>query len=50
MKGVLLILIFFTTFSYAQDIPKFKNDTLHTSCGYKIYKGQVLHLAGSEGS
>lgn len=28
---------------YAQ--PRFENDTLYTSGGYKIYKGQVLHFA-----
>ncbi|NOU38833.1 MAG: hypothetical protein HOO89_08970 [Ferruginibacter sp.] len=24
--------------------PVFSNDTLYTSCGYKIYRGQVLHF------
>ncbi|MEP7254297.1 MAG: SHOCT domain-containing protein, partial [Ferruginibacter sp.] len=32
--------------SFAQSTqPRFENDTLYTSGGYKIYKGQVLHLA-----
>ena len=33
-------------FSTAQNsLPRFENDTLYTSGGYKIYKGQVLQLA-----
>ena len=26
-------------------LPRFENDTLYTSGGYTIYKGQLLHLA-----
>ena len=26
-------------------VPRFENDTLYTSCGYKIYPGQILHFA-----
>lgn len=42
----LIILLLFPLFSTAQSsVPRFENDTLYTSSGYKIYKGQVLHLA-----
>jgi hypothetical protein len=27
------------------NLPRFENDTLYTTSGYNIYKGQVLHLA-----
>ena len=29
--------------------PAYKNDTLYTTCGYKIYKGQALHFAKGTG-
>lgn len=29
--------------------PSYKNDTLYTTCGYKIYKGQTLHFAKGTG-
>ena len=25
-------------------VPRFENDTLYTTCGYKIYKGQIIQL------
>jgi len=28
-----------------QTVPRFEKDTLYTSSGYKIYKGQILRLA-----
>jgi hypothetical protein len=43
MKKLLLILLLCPLLSSAQ--PRFENDTLYTSGGYKIYKGQTLHLA-----
>ena len=46
MKKLLLILLLGPLFSIAQaPSPRFENDTLYTSGGYKIYKGQVLQLA-----
>lgn len=46
MKKSLLILLLFPLLSTAQKgTPHFENDTLYTSGGFKIYKGQVLHLA-----
>lgn len=45
MKELLLILLLSPLFPAAQNqLPRFENDTLHTSGGYKIYKGQVLRL------
>lgn len=46
MKKLLSILLFLPLLSRAQQIlPRFENDTLFTSGGYKIYRGQILHLA-----
>jgi len=46
MKIFLIILLCCPVISYAQTtIPKFENDTLYTTSGYKIYKGQILQLA-----
>lgn len=46
MKKLLFTLLLCPVFSKAQQIlPRFENDTLFTSSGYKIYKGQILHLA-----
>ncbi|MEP7236827.1 MAG: SHOCT domain-containing protein [Ferruginibacter sp.] len=46
MKKLLLALLLCPLFSAAQNnIPRFENDTLTTSGGYKIYKGQVLQFA-----
>ncbi len=46
MKKLIPILLFGPLFSIAQTpSPRFENDTLYTSGGYKIYKGQVLQLA-----
>ncbi|MEO6540255.1 MAG: SHOCT domain-containing protein, partial [Ferruginibacter sp.] len=42
MKKLLFTLLLFPLFSTAQ---KFDKDTLYTSGGYKIYKGQTLFLA-----
>jgi hypothetical protein len=43
MKRSLFILLLFPLLSSAQTA-RFENDTLHTSGGYKIYKGRVLDL------
>ena len=46
MKKILFIFLLCPLFLAAQDSePQFQNDTLYTSCGYRIYDGQVLQLA-----
>lgn len=46
MKKLLLLLLLCPLFISAQsNQPGFQNDTLITSGGYKIYKGQILKLA-----
>ena len=46
MKKLLLILLLCPFLLTAQKtMPRFENDTVFTSIGYKIYKGQILHLA-----
>ena len=46
MKKFVFLLLFSPLILSAQtSIPKFENDTLYTTSGYKIYKGQVLYLA-----
>ncbi len=46
MKKLLSILLICPLFSTAQsNLPQFVNDTLTTSGGYKIYKGQILQFA-----
>lgn len=46
MKKVLIISMLCPLWSLAQNsLPKYENDTLYTSSGYKIYKGQLLQLA-----
>ena len=45
MKKLLIALLLCPLLSAAQNnVPRFANDTLYTSTGYKIYKGQILHL------
>ena len=47
MKQLLFTLLLCPLLSAAQnDLPRFENDTLTTTTGYKMYKGQVLQLAG----
>ena len=42
----MFLVLFSPLISKAQEsVPRFENDTLYTSSGYKIYKGQVLQLA-----
>ena len=46
MKKLLFTLMLCPLLSTAQNnLPGFLNDTLTTSGGYKIYKGQILHFA-----
>ncbi len=49
MLKILLALIFSTKVLHAQKLPRFENDTLYTSCGYKIYKGKKLSFAEGTG-
>src|ERR1700741_248343 len=45
-KNILLVLIICPLLSIAQKpVPRFENDTLYTTSGYKIYKGEPLHFA-----
>lgn len=46
MKSFIFILLLHSLVSTAQqNLPRIENDTLYTSCGYTIYKGQTLQLA-----
>ncbi len=46
MKKILFVLLLSPLFSIAQNnLPSFQNDTLTTTGGYKIYKGQTLQFA-----
>jgi hypothetical protein len=46
MKKLMFLFLLSPIFSLAQnDLPRFENDTLCTSGGYKIYKGHTLRLA-----
>jgi hypothetical protein len=46
MKTFLLFLFICPLISPAQEtLPRFENDTVYTSSGYKIYKGQILKFA-----
>ena len=45
MKKNLFALLLLPFFSAAQDsLPRFENDTLYTSCGYKIFRGQTMEF------
>ena len=50
MKTVLFILLFSTTTLQAQVLPRFENDTLYTTSGFKIYKGQTIIFAEGTGN
>lgn len=51
MKKIICILLLCPLFTAAQTyLPSFENDTLTTTGGYKIYKGQVLQFASGSGS
>lgn len=46
MKRLLFTFLLSPFLSTAQNnLPRLEQDTLYTSSGYKIYKGQILHLA-----
>ncbi len=46
MRKLLFGMLFCPLFSSAQNnLPRFEKDTLYTTGGYKIYKGQTLYLA-----
>lgn len=46
MKKIALFLLLCPLLSTAQKaVPRFEKDTLYTTSGYKIYKGQILRLA-----
>ena len=44
MKQFILFLLLCPLLSSAQKKHRFENDTLYTSCGFKIYKGQTLRF------
>jgi hypothetical protein len=50
MRRLLFILLLCPLMSGAQDPkPSYQNDTLYTTCGYKIYKGQTLYFGKGTG-
>src|ERR1700730_9422002 len=50
MKKLLLLFILCPLFSFAQKpVPRFEKDTLYTTSGYKIYKGETLHFGHGTG-
>jgi hypothetical protein len=50
MRKILFVLLLNPLMVTAQDPkPSFKNDTLYTTCGYKIYKGQTLYFGKGTG-
>lgn len=51
MKTVILILLICPLVSFSQKlVPRLENDTLYTTSGFKIYKGQQLHFAKGTGN
>ena len=49
MKIACWFALFMSLTSLAQTQPKFENDTLYTTCGYKIYKGLNLQFGKPTG-
>ena len=50
MKKLLFLLLLLPTILFAQkSTGAFVNDTLYTSTGFKIYKGQTLHFGTGKG-
>ncbi len=50
MKKILYLLLLSPIVLKSQQlVPRFENDTLYTTSGYKIYKGQTLNLAEGSG-
>lgn len=51
MKKLLVVLLLYPFILTAQnDLPQFQNDTLITTGGYKIYKGQILQFGNGTSS
>jgi|GWRWMinimDraft_7_1066015.scaffolds.fasta_scaffold06090_2 hypothetical protein len=51
MRHFLLVLLYTPLLSVAQKpVPRYENDTLYTSSGYKIYKGQTLLFGNPTGN
>lgn len=50
MNKLVFTFFLFPLISTAQQtVPRFENDTVYTTSGYKIYKGQILQLATGTG-
>ena len=50
MMKLLFAILIYPLFTFAQTaVPRFENDTLYTTSGYKIYKGQTLQFGESTG-
>ncbi len=50
MKKLLFVLFISPLMLFGQkSSPRFENDTLYTSCGFKIYKGQTLKFSRGTG-
>jgi hypothetical protein len=43
--SAILIVLLMPAFCFSQTLPRLENDTLYATCGYKIYKGQILQFA-----
>lgn len=50
MKYFYVLLLFFSTNIIAQEYIKYENDTLYTSSGFKIFKGQSLTFSVGSGT
>ena len=50
MKNIFIILAFISTNIFAQDYVRFENDTIFTTCGFKIFKGQKLTFSNGSGT
>lgn len=50
MYRLLLLVLCLPLFSLAQNsLPRFENDTLYTTSGFKVYKGQTLTFGKGQG-
>jgi hypothetical protein len=51
MKIILSVLLLYPLYACTQNTaPRFENDTLYTSSGYKIYKGQTIQFGKPTGN
>ncbi|HXB43682.1 MAG TPA: SHOCT domain-containing protein [Puia sp.] len=52
MKKIIPLILLIPALCFSQkNLPRFENDTLFTSCGYKIYQGSTLNMShGSDGN